>query len=144
MPTTAVQTYSNTRLDPLMDPLTAFRGIVNVGLKASTTFTKGMVLGEITASPGVYGPYATGAGDGTANAAVILQYDCVTDASNNITVMGEWAVTRKSAPVYTHGTFSLADIVTTGTGALDAGAVTKLGGRIVQGTIASASGIFTF
>ena len=67
----------------------------------------------------------------------ILQYDCVTDASGNVTFgagpagTSEWGQTALSAPAFRSGYFSCADLV-----GLDANAVRALG-RIVQGTIAA-------
>lgn len=133
MPTTAIATFGYGRVD-------AFRGkslIRNVNLKVSTVFAAGTIVGEITASPGVYGPYATGNVDGTQNPVGILQYACATDASGNITfgsVAGtsEWGLTSKGAPMhYSGGTFRTEDLA-----GLDAGAVTKLG-RLAQGTTTS-------
>jgi hypothetical protein len=144
MPTTATQTYSISGLKPAFDAATAFAGMINVSLKASTTYLAGTILGEVIATPGVYAPYANGASDGTQNASVILQYPCTTDASGNITEPGEWGQTRKSAPVYTHGTFYLQDLVLTGSGALDTNGVEDLAGRIVEGSIASGTGLLTF
>jgi hypothetical protein len=83
MPTTAIATFGAGRVDPLKDPRDADIEVVN--LKVSTSFAAGTVLGEITASPGVYGPYASGNSDGTQNPTHILQYQCVTDASGNVT-----------------------------------------------------------
>lgn len=119
-------------MDPIKAPQRA--GIRNVNLKASTTFAAGTILGEITASPGTYGPYASGNADGTQNPIGILQYACVTDASGNITFgagpagTAEWSQTAKGAPMYEYGEFSTADLT-----GLDANAVTKLG-RLSEGT----------
>lgn len=135
MPTSAITTFGAGRVDPIKDPEDANLEVVN--LKASTTFAAGTLIGEITASPGTYGPYATGNADGTQNPTHILQYPCVTDASGNITFgagpagTSEWGETYKGAPAYRSGEFSCADLV-----GLDSGAVTKLG-RLVQGTTTS-------
>jgi hypothetical protein len=136
MPTTAIATFGGKRLIPLKTPEDALSEVI--GLKASTTFQSGMLVGEITASPGTYGPYATGNVDGTQNPTHVLQYDCITDASGNVTLgssitagAGEWNQTQKGAPAYASGLFSTADLV-----GLDAGAVTKMG-RLIQGTVSS-------
>jgi hypothetical protein len=135
MPTTAIATFGAGRVDPLKDPRDADIEVVN--LKVSTSFAAGTVLGEITASPGVYGPYASGNSDGTQNPTHILQYQCVTDASGNVTFgagpagTSEWGRTEKGAPAYRSGEFSCADLT-----GLDANAVTKLG-RLVQGTVSA-------
>jgi hypothetical protein len=110
MPTTAIATFGAGRVDPLKDPRDADIEVVN--LKVSTSFAAGTVLGEITASPGVYGPYASGNSDGTQNPTHILQYQCVTDASGNVTFgagpagTSEWGRTEKGAPAYRSGEFS--------------------------------------
>jgi hypothetical protein len=135
MPTTA-STFGGKRVDPLKTPDEALVEVI--GLKASTTFAAGTLVGEITASPGTYGPYATGNVDGTQNPTHILMYACITDASGNVTFgssvtagAGEWGQTQKGAPAYASGEFSCADLV-----GLDAGAVTKMG-RLIQGTVSS-------
>jgi hypothetical protein len=137
MPTAASATFGAGRVDPLKAPDKAIVEVI--GLKASTTFAAGVLVGEIAASPGTYGPYATGNVDGTQNPTHIIQYACITDASGNATfgasgiVAGgaEWGQTQKGAPAYASGEFSCADLV-----GLDAGAVTKLG-RLIQGTVTS-------
>lgn len=135
MPTAPIATFGNARVDPLKGPHRA--GLEVINLKVSTTFAAGTLVGEITASPGTYGPYATANVDGTQNPTHILQYACVTDASGNITLgsgpagTSEWGQTGKGAPAYAYGEFATQDLV-----GLDAGAVTKLG-RLVQGTISN-------
>src|SRR5437763_1487183 len=133
MPTTPVATFGAGRGDPPKSPDECIVEVV--GLKALTTYAAGTLVGEITASPGTYGPYATGNVDGTQNPTHILQYACITDASGNITFgagpagTAEWGQTYKGAPAYRSGEFSCADLV-----GLDAGAVTKMG-RLLQGTV---------
>jgi hypothetical protein len=136
MPTTPIATFGGKRLIPLKAPEDAVSEVI--GLKASTTFVAGTLVGEITASPGTYGPYATGNVDGTQNPTHVLQYDCITDASGNVTIgssvtagASEWGQTQKGAPAYASGLFATGDLV-----GLDAGAVTKLG-RLIQGTVTS-------
>jgi hypothetical protein len=136
MPTTAIMTFGAGRVDPLKNPDECIVEVI--GLKPSTTFAAGTLVGEITASPGTYGAYATGNADGTQNPTHILQYACITDASGNVTFgssvtagAAEWGQTQKGAPAYASGEFSCADLV-----GLDSGAVTKLG-RLIQGTVSS-------
>jgi hypothetical protein len=135
MPTAPIATFGAQRLIPLKDP--GDSGRINVNLKPSSTFAAGTILGEITATPGTYGAYATGNVDGTAAATLILEYACVTDASGNVTFgtgtagQSEWGQTYKGAPVFVSGIFATQDLV-----GLDAGAVTKLG-RLLQGTTTS-------
>jgi hypothetical protein len=141
MPTTPIATYSAARVDPYRQAGEA--PLRNVNLKPSSTFAAGTILGEITATPGTYGPYATGNVDGTQNPIGVLQYTCVTDASGNITFgsgpvgSAEWGQTFKTAPMYYTGEFRTEDLV-----GLDAGAVTKLG-RLTQGTTTSGTLLIT-
>jgi hypothetical protein len=135
MPTTPIATWGMGIVVPLKAPDESGMEVLN--LKASTTFAAGTIIGEITASPGVYGPYASGNTDGTQNPTHILMMAAVTDASGNITFgsgpagTSEWGQTSKGAPAWKNGEFSCADIV-----GLDANAVTKLG-RLIQGTVSA-------
>lgn len=113
MSSTPIRTYSMTEVTPLYNgddaPLRAIK------LKASTTFPAGTLVGEITASPGTFGAYASGNSDGTQNPSRILRYPCVTDASGNITVGdgsagNEWGATQLVIPAYVGGIFAIADI----------------------------------
>ncbi len=137
MPTSPISTYGAGRVDPLRYSDDVIMKAVN--LKASTTFPQGTILGEITATPGTYGPYASGNSDGSQNPALILQYACVTDALGNITLGTgaagqEWSQTSKGAPCYVPNgqVWSCADLV-----GLDANAVTKLGGVLLEGTVSA-------
>lgn len=73
----------------------------------------------------------------------ILEYDCVTDASSNVTFgagpagTSEWSQTSLSAPAFRSGYFSTADLV-----GLDDAAVRRLG-RITQGTITAGHFVMT-
>jgi hypothetical protein len=91
---------------------------IDVSIKASTLIAKGTILGEITASPGVYAPYAHGNVDGSQVPKVIAVYDMQTDASGNITYTttagqagGEFGQTELQTPVYYSGVFNNADLV---------------------------------
>jgi Bacteriophage lambda head decoration protein D len=134
MPTTPVSTFGYGRVDPFREAEDADVRLVN--LKASTTFAAGTIVGEITATPGTYGAYASTNTDGSQNPIGVLQYACATDASGNITfgsVAGssEWGLVSKAAPIYMNGYFRCEDLV-----GLDANAVTKMG-RLIQGTTTS-------
>jgi hypothetical protein len=132
MPTALVQTYSRSKLSPLYND--DGQGKVNVQLIASTTYAAGTVLGEVLATPGVYGAYVSGHADGTQTAKVLLEYACVTDASGNITMDGEWGATYSSVSAYlpTRRQWNAADIV-----GLDAAGLTALGGVISEGIISA-------
>src|SRR5437660_782881 len=122
MPTAAISTWTpSNRLEPYVEPDQA--PLINVALGNSLTLAKGTILGEVTATPGVYRAYAAGNVDGSQKAAVILSYTVTTDGSGNITIEGEWGATRKAAPVYIGGYFATADLT-----GLDANAVTVMGG----------------
>jgi hypothetical protein len=142
MPTTPIATFGAGRLDPYRNPEEA--KVRNVNLKPSTTYAAGTVLGEITATPGTYGPYASGNVDGTQNPIGVLQYAGITDASGNFTRgtsitagASEWGQTDRYGQMYYMGEFRTEDLT-----GLDANAVTKLG-RLVQGTVTNGSVLIT-
>lgn len=141
MPTTYTNSYSGTaRLDPLYNPEDAIAQHVAL---AAGTYVRGTVLGEVTATPGTYKAYASANVDGSQNPAMLLMYSCVVDASGNVslgtsTTGGEWGqVFGKSAPAYMAGIFRTQELV-----GLDANAVTKLAGRLLEGTVTA--GQFSF
>jgi hypothetical protein len=128
MPNAPVTVYSGLRLDPYMDPDDALEYAVN--LQPSLTYPRGTVLAEVAATPGLFGPYATGGSGGLNIPKAILEYPAVTDASGNITIAGEQGMTRKDVPAYFAGTFACADLV-----GLDAGGVTAAGWRLINGSV---------
>lgn len=132
MPTTAQHTFSAAnRLDPEFQTKET---ILHVALAVSTTYARGTVLGEVTATPGLYKPYATGNVDGSQTPKGLLKYGCSTDASGNITILGEWGTTHKTAPMIAPGSGIYKTSLLVG---MDAGAVTKLGASLVQGDLTS-------
>lgn len=128
----AVATYGLAAgfVQPLKNPDDA--NIDLVQLTASTVYPAGTVIAEVAATPGVYGPYATGGAGGLANPTHILQYSVTTDATGQIFMGGaavsEWTQPMPAAPAYRNGYFNCADII-----APDTGWVAKMG-RLVQGT----------
>lgn len=133
MPTTPITTFSaSNRLDPIFDYDDL--DVMNVALAPSTTYAKGTVLGEITATPGTYKAYASGNVDGSQNPTGLLQYGVTTDASGAGTLMGEQGATQKFFPMILPcaAYFKCADLV-----GLDANAVTKLAAVIVEGTVSA-------
>ncbi|HEV7213706.1 MAG TPA: head decoration protein [Chloroflexota bacterium] len=128
MPTTAFQTYSNSKLIPVYRPDLAL--LQNVAIVPSVTLAQGTVMGELTATPGTFKAYAVGNADGSQVAKGILQYAVTTDASGNVTLAGEFGQTSKAAPIYFSGSFRTQDLV-----GLDAGAVTNLGGSLAEGSL---------
>lgn len=136
MASSATLIFTGQKLEPYMNPDQA--RTIAVALIPSTNFAKGTVLGELTATPGTYGPYASGNSDGTQTPKVILAFDCQTDASGNITlsptgaqVGGPFNEQFLTVEAYYKGAFNVADLT-----GLDANAVTKLGGHMVSGVVA--------
>jgi hypothetical protein len=131
MPTSALNTYNaaSDKLQPFMDPEQARE--IEVQLGNSLTLAKGTLLGEVTATPGVFAAYNNGNSNGTEVAKVILSYSVTTDGSGNISIANEMGVTRKSCPAYRKGIFATGDLT-----GLDAAGVTDLG-RLVIGTTSS-------
>ena len=139
MPINPISSWGMGRLDPFMEANEASE--IAVALKTSTTFAKGTILGELTANPGLFAPYASGNTDGSENPKLVLRYDCITDAQGFITfgsapvVAGggehPGAVTRSTDAFYS-GIFKTTDLV-----GLDAGAMTKLGAVLISGTLAN-------
>lgn len=140
MPTVAQLTFSASgRLDPLFEAEDAPQ--ISVALKPAASGTvvyqRGTVMGEVTASPGQYAPYASGNSDGSQNPAGLLAYTCTVDASGNISGLGEFYQTLKNTPLFMGGIFRTQDLT-----GLDANAVTKLGGVLIEGSVTT--GIFRF
>ena len=138
MPSSAQNTYSNNYLVPMYDAEDALCQPVN--LPNSVTYAKGTVLGEVTATPGLFKAYASASSDGSQVPKAILQYDCATDSSGNITIGASaggaaFGVTHKSAPAYFAGTFKTAELVQSGAGAIDANALSAGGWRLISGSV---------
>jgi hypothetical protein len=142
MPTTPIQTWGMGRLDPFLEPDEASEQAVN--LIPNTTFVKGTVLGELTATPGTFKAYASGNADGSQVPKCILRYDCVTDASGFVTYGSGPAGTSehpgektRSIDAFYSGIFKTTDLV-----GLDAGAVTAMGAHYISGALAN--GVIVF
>jgi hypothetical protein len=134
MPTAASNTYSANRIVPVYDPDEAPR--INVKLAASQVIAKGTVMGETTATPGLFKPYASGNADGTQIPKGILEYDCATDAAANITFggvagAGTFGETHLVAPLYIGGYFKTTELT-----GLDANAIAVLQAAFVSGVLA--------
>lgn len=139
MPTSPTNIYGLQRLVPVYPLPDVARQPVK--LPASVVYARGTVLGEVTATPGTFKAYASGNVDGSQTARCILEYDCATDASGNITFGGTagvepYGITRPVAPAYFIGSFKTAELVQSGAGAIDAGAVTSMGAHLISGTLA--------
>jgi hypothetical protein len=130
MPTAAYETYTGGPCVPACRPELA--SVHDVKLANSTTYAKGTVLGELTATPGAFRAYATGASDGTQVPKAVLQYDVVVDGSGNHSWGGVTLLeTRTAAPAYFAGYFKTLDLT-----GFDAGASTSAGWRMVNGSVA--------
>jgi hypothetical protein len=136
MPTTAVMTYSGVKLEPAQFPELA--RTIAVKLPASVNYPRGTVLGELTATPGTYTQYLTGASTGAETAKALLVFDCQTDASGNITLSSvastagdEWGAKQVSVAAYVAGYFKTTELT-----GLDAAGIVDLGGNLVSGVLA--------
>ncbi|HEU4752570.1 MAG TPA: head decoration protein [Armatimonadota bacterium] len=134
MPTTAITTWTNLKLEPAIHPEDVRTIAVKLG--ASLSLARGTVLAQKTADSKWYA-YNNANADGTETARAILPYDVQTDASGNVTYSstasqagGEHGQKDTSVPVYVKGTFKTADLT-----GLDAAGVTDLG-RLISGTLA--------
>jgi len=139
MPLQPTAIWSRTRLDPVINPREAVASMIQATLPPNVSYPQGQLLGELTATPGTYKAYVPGAAvtDGSQNPTAILQYPCVTDANGNVTNIGEWGYPEPSTPVFTQGYFRCQELT-----GLDANAVTKMGGRLVEGSVTT--GLFRF
>lgn len=122
--------YDMSRITPLYEAEEAL--VVNVNIPANTTLAAGTVLGEVTATPGIFKAYATGNVDGSGVARAICMYDVKSDANGVVsigeTAGGEFGNTQKCVPVYVSGIFNVADLT-----GLDADAVTDLKAVLISG-----------
>ncbi len=138
MPTGPAATFSGRRLDPIYNADDAMASMLAVSLPASVTYDRGTVLGEISATPGVYKAYAAASTDGSQNPSVILQYPVATDATGNLINVNEWAgAIRYNTPVFTRGDFRTQELI-----GLDQNAVTKMAGGLSEGSLTV--GVFKF
>lgn len=90
---------------------------------------------------GSFRAYATGNGDGSQNAAGILEYPVAVDFTGAIwlgSVVGasEFGQSGRATPMYYNGDFAIADIV-----APDTGWLAALNGHVVEGSLASGLGV---
>jgi hypothetical protein len=131
MAASAINIFNNQGLTPAYRANDALQD--HVQLAASQILVKGTLLGEVTATPGVYKAYASGSSDGSQVPRRILAYDCTTDGSGNVTLGGgDWGVTQKTAPAFFKGFFRSEDLT-----GLDANAVTPGVGmlKLVNGSV---------
>jgi len=97
------------------------------------------VLGEVTATPGTFKAYASGASDGSQVPKCILKYAVVVDGSQNYwygdtSGSSEWGNAQKYGIAYRSGVFNCADLV-----GFDAGALSAMGklktGSVTTGVV---------
>lgn len=114
--------------------------ISNTGLTGGTSpaVTVAETLKGVAGTVGVYEDYDPVATDGTQVPKLILVYDVTTDSAGLITltatsgqVGGEFGQKMNSVPAYYCGVFATADLV-----GLNANALTALGARLLEGTVA--------
>lgn len=104
---------------------------------AVTTATAG-----VAATYGTYKAYLSSSTDGSQTAKAILEFDCATDSSGNITLGGasgggDKQQTSNSVPAFVSGTFRCEDLQqTAGAGQLTDTAVGHLG-RLLEGNVTS-------
>lgn len=110
MPTVNLNTFSQLKLEPAMYPESA--RMIAAAFQAGQTIARGTLLGELTASPGTYVPYAHGGADGSQVPKAIAAYDIVTDANGMITNLSgpSYPGYSRYAPVYYSGVFNCGDI----------------------------------
>jgi hypothetical protein len=107
-----------------------------VMLKPSVTYPAGQVLGEVTATPGLFGKYVDADATGLGVAKCILQYPCKTDAAgliwygDTVSISDSGLSAGKATPAWRSGVFKCADLV-----GLDAAALVDLGARLLTGDI---------
>jgi len=141
MPVSPVLTFKVDRIDPIQDDDKVSLESVNL---AVGTYAKGSILGQVTAT-GAFAPYVAANVDGSQTARGILAYSCVVTAPkagdttgiNDISYGNEYGITYKVTPMFYRITVATADLVQSGPGAIDAGAVTALGGLLFKGTLAN-------
>jgi hypothetical protein len=140
MPSTTLNAFTQLKLEPAQNPDLA--RTIAVLLKASTTYVRGCILGEIAASPGTYNTFNPNANDGTQLPKVLLAYSVITDSSGvptNVTYP-YGSASGSSMPAYSRGEFDCATIATAmgDSGALLAAALNVPGfGHLIQGTAAA-------
>jgi hypothetical protein len=102
---------------------------------ATTTYAAGTAVGELTATPGTFAPYADANVDGTGVCKGFLQYAVVVAAGlvtfGTASGGGPFGQTKTYAPVYFSGAFRTVDLV-----GFDAAALADLNGHLVNGSVA--------
>lgn len=132
--TTSIASWNPDAVEPQLGyPAISF----TIKLAPSTTYPKGRILGELTATPGTYGLYADANADGTGVAKCVLPRQVTTDAAGLIydgaqASNEETGYSQLTAPAFFGGIFKTQDLV-----GIDAAAVTDLGGKVIFGDLTS-------
>lgn len=129
MPLLPTTTFSCSELLPAV-PHESYPSFEINGNLAPGTYVAGQVLGELTATPGTFGAYATANVDGTGVAKAIMRYPATVDPQGNVSQEGEHGATRKFAPMYVAGAFRETDLT-----GLDNDALADLQARKVNGLV---------
>lgn len=128
MPTSASNTFQNTKLEPARagDARTE-----SVPFSASKTIAKGTVLGRVAAT-NKWEAYNDAASSGVEVARGIAMYSIVTDANGNVyygtSAASEQGQSELTAPIYVCGDFLVAELT-----GLDANGLADMKGWIVYG-----------
>lgn len=136
----AQNTYPRSEIMPSISSYPAVALAVN--LVASTTYVAGQAIGELTSTPGTFGPYNSAGADGTQNAVAFLPMACSTDGSGNITLgtnADPAGRTQKATKAWFSGVFQAGDIKKASAVAMDAALAAKFG-KLLQGTLTN--GVF--
>ena len=134
MPASASNRFNNYGLIPVLDHNMKAEQLT-VSLSPTQTLAKGTVMGQITAG-GAFKAYASGSSDGSQVPKGLLAFDCVVDASGNVTIGGgDQGVTYPTAPLYTGGDFNCADLTGLDANAVTAGNWTLLVGSVSTGVV---------
>lgn len=132
----AITRYSVNGVRPIVNEDDAVQQ--EVMLMPSVTYPAGQVLGEVSATPGLFGKYVDANVNGTGVAKCILQYACKTDAAgliwlgDTVGASDSGLSAGKAVPAWRSGVFKCADLT-----GLDAAALTDMGARLLTGDIST-------
>lgn len=128
MPTSAVNTFRGTKLEPARPCDARTEAVV---FSVSKTIAKGTILGRVTAT-NKWEAYNDGAATGVEVARGIAMYDIVTDSNGDVyfgtSAVSEQGNVSKTAPIYVSGDFMCSELT-----GLDANGIADLRGRLIYG-----------
>lgn len=111
MPTSAIVTYGGLRVEPVKAVEESHLDVIKL---VNGTYAAGTLVGEVTASPGTYKAYTSGASDGSQIPSHVLEYPVIVSSSKiylGDTVGGELQIEIPGAPAWRNGLFDIADLV---------------------------------